>query len=393
MKVLIAGLGLIGGSFALALRDHGIAEEILGVESSEEHAAEALQLGLADRIVSFEEGVPEADLVVLATPVDTIPLMAVKALNRAGGRQVVMDMGSIKGELCEVISMHARRGRFVAAHPMWGTEYSGPKAAQRGAFTGRSVVLCDTVRSDKDALATVEGIFRTLGSPAVYMDPEEHDLHAAYVSHISHVTSFALALTVLEKEREERHIFDLAGGQEFGGNVGPDPAAQQIQRAGRAARTHTPVADHAPDARTRRRRGAEKRHGARQHHPTHHPLMTAAAETGRAGERAATEYLRRAGYEICALNWRQGRYELDIVACREGVLHFVEVKTRRSGSLTPPEAAATQRKFRALSRAAACYLRTVGWEGEVQFDLAAAEAAADGSVRVELIENALEYNW
>lgn len=189
MKVLIAGLGLIGGSFALALRDHGIAEEILGVESSEEHAAEALQLGLADRIVSFEEGVPEADLVVLATPVDTIPLMAVKALNRAGGRQVVMDMGSIKGELCEVISMHARRGRFVAAHPMWGTEYSGPKAAQRGAFTGRSVVLCDTVRSDKDALATVEGIFRTLGSPAVYMDPEEHDLHAAYVSHISHVTS------------------------------------------------------------------------------------------------------------------------------------------------------------------------------------------------------------
>ena len=121
--------------------------------------------------------------------------------------------------------------------------------------------------------------------------------------------------------------------------------------------------------------------------------MTAAAETGRAGERAATEYLRRAGYEICALNWRQGRYELDIVACREGVLHFVEVKTRRSGSLTPPEAAVTQRKFRALSRAAACYLRTVGWEGEVQFDLAAAEAAADGSVRVELIENALEYNW
>ena len=113
--------------------------------------------------------------------------------------------------------------------------------------------------------------------------------------------------------------------------------------------------------------------------------MTAAAETGRAGERAATEYLRRAGYEICALNWRQ--------ACREGVLHFVEVKTRRSGSLTPPEAAVTQRKFRALSRAAACYLRTVGWEGEVQFDLAAAEAAADGSVRVELIENALEYNW
>ena len=121
--------------------------------------------------------------------------------------------------------------------------------------------------------------------------------------------------------------------------------------------------------------------------------MTTTAETGQAGERAATEYLRRAGYEICARNWRQGRYELDIVALRDGILHFVEVKTRRAGSFTPPEAAATQRKFRALSRAAACYLRTTGWKGEVQFDLAAAEAFPDGTIRIELIENALEYNW
>jgi len=212
MKILIAGLGLIGGSFALALRDRGIADEILGVEKSDENAAEALRLGLADRIVTLEEGVPQADLVVLATPVDTIPLMAVKALNHVTDRQVVMDMGSIKAELCEVISMHARRGRFVAAHPMWGTEYSGPRAAQHGAFTGRNAVLCEAERSDADALATVEHIFRTLDVPVVYMGAEEHDLHAAYVSHISHVTSFALALTVLEKEREERHIFDLAGG-------------------------------------------------------------------------------------------------------------------------------------------------------------------------------------
>ena len=212
MKILIAGLGLIGGSFALALRDRGIADEILGVEKSDENAAEALRLGLADRIVTLEEGVPQADLVVLATPVDTIPLMAIKALNHVTDRQVVMDMGSSKAELCEVISMHARRGRFVAAHPMWGTEYSGPRAAQHGAFTGRNAVVCEAERSDADALATVERIFRTLDVPVVYMGAEEHDLHAAYVSHISHVTSFALALTVLEKEREERHIFDLAGG-------------------------------------------------------------------------------------------------------------------------------------------------------------------------------------
>ena len=212
MKILIAGLGLIGGSFALALRDRGIADEILGIEKSDENAAEALRLGLADRIVTLEEGVSQADLVVLATPVDTIPLMAVKVLNHVTDRQVVMDMGSIKAELCEVISMHARRGRFVAAHPMWGTEYSGPRAAQHGAFTGRNAVLCEAERSDADALAAVERIFRTLEVPVVYMGAEEHDLHAAYVSHISHVTSFALALTVLEKEREERHIFDLAGG-------------------------------------------------------------------------------------------------------------------------------------------------------------------------------------
>lgn len=212
MKILIAGMGLIGGSFALALRDRGIADEILGVEKSDENAAEALRLGLADRIVTLEEGVPQADLVVLATPVDTIPLMAVKALNHVTDRQVVMDMGSIKAELCEVISMHARRGRFVAAHPMWGTEYSGPRAAQHGAFTGRNAVVCEAERSDADALAAVERIFRALDVPVVYMGAEEHDLHAAYVSHISHVTSFALALTVLEKEREERHIFDLAGG-------------------------------------------------------------------------------------------------------------------------------------------------------------------------------------
>lgn len=212
MKAFVIGVGLIGGSFALALRDHGVVSEILGADASERNASEALQLGLVDRMVTQEEGMREADLIVLATPVDTIPLMAVKLLNKTSDRQVVMDMGSIKGELCESISMHARRGRFVATHPMWGTEYSGPRAAVRGAFTGRNVVICERGRSDADALATVERIYTALGMPIVYMEAEDHDLHAAYVSHISHITSFALALTVLEKEREEKHIFDLAGG-------------------------------------------------------------------------------------------------------------------------------------------------------------------------------------
>lgn len=212
MKIFIAGLGLIGGSFALAMRDRGLADEILGAERNGERVAEALRRGLADRIVSFDEGVRTADLTVLATPVDTIPLLAVKALNRVGARQTVIDMGSTKAELCEVIALHAARGRFVAVHPMWGTEYSGPQAALHGAFAGRNVVLCETERSEADAVALVEGLFRALEATPVYMEAEEHDLHAAYVSHISHVTSFALANTVLEKEREDRRIFDLAGG-------------------------------------------------------------------------------------------------------------------------------------------------------------------------------------
>lgn len=117
------------------------------------------------------------------------------------------------------------------------------------------------------------------------------------------------------------------------------------------------------------------------------------AQTGRRGECAATEYLRDRGYEVCALNWRNGRYELDIVARRDGVLHFVEVKTRRAGSLTPPEAALTPQKFRALTRAAQCYLASRGDDCEVQFDLAAVDILPDGTARVRFVENALEYNW
>lgn len=212
MKALIVGVGLIGGSFALALRDCGLADEILGTDASSAHAEKARERGVIDRIVTLEAGIAQADLIVLATPADTLPLLTVKTLNRVTGSQVVMDTGSIKAELCDAVSMHAARSRFVATHPMWGTEYSGPDAAQHAAFAGRKVVLCERERSAPDALQLVEGIYRALGASVVEMEPEEHDLHAAYVSHISHITSFALALTVLEKEREQRHIFDLAGG-------------------------------------------------------------------------------------------------------------------------------------------------------------------------------------
>ena len=211
-NVTIIGLGLIGGSFGLSLQDNKLCDCVWGIEHSEKSARRALELGLVERIVTLDEALEESDLIVLATPVDTIPTLAVKILNRISPNQILMDMGSTKQELCELTAMHPNRGRLVATHPMWGTEHSGPDAAEHGAFSSRTVVICEKESSNDDAIAQVEKIYSTLGMPIKYMSAEEQDLHCAYVSHISHITSFALALTVLEKEREEEHIFDLAGG-------------------------------------------------------------------------------------------------------------------------------------------------------------------------------------
>jgi prephenate dehydrogenase len=212
MNVCIIGLGLIGGSFALALRKHSLAERIFGVDASPAHAEKALSLGLVDEIVAADKATEVADIIAIATPVDTIPQLAVKLLNRINDKQVVFDMGSTKEELCEIISQHPRRNRFVAIHPMWGTEHSGPEAAVEGAFEGSNLVLCEADRSADDAVATMEQLFTQIGMKLMYMSAEKHDTHAAYVSHISHITSFILATTVLEKERESDTILDLAGG-------------------------------------------------------------------------------------------------------------------------------------------------------------------------------------
>jgi len=212
MIATVIGLGLIGGSLALSLKEKGLCSQVTGIEQSEKNAAKALELGLVDRIVTLDEALAQSDLIILATPVDVIPVMATKILNRIRPNQILMDMGSTKQELCEVVMMHPNRGRLVATHKMWGTEKSGPEDEEHKAFKGRTVVICEKESSDNDALAVVENIYRTLEMPIRYMSAEEQDTHCAYVSHISHITSFALALTVLEKEREEEHIFDLAGG-------------------------------------------------------------------------------------------------------------------------------------------------------------------------------------
>ncbi|MFI3330673.1 MAG: prephenate dehydrogenase [Rikenellaceae bacterium] len=214
MKAAVIGIGLIGGSFALSLKDNGLCSEVWGVDNSEANCKRALELGLVDKIATLDEIAPsdEIDLIVLATPVDTIPGLAVKVLNKVSDKQAVMDMGSVKVDLLEMIEQHSKRARFVATHPMWGTEFSGPEAAVKGAFTGRTVVICDKEQSDEKALELVKGVYEKIGMPIIYMSGEDQDMHSAYVSHISHISSFALALTVLEKEREQEHIFDLAAG-------------------------------------------------------------------------------------------------------------------------------------------------------------------------------------
>jgi prephenate dehydrogenase len=209
MTVTIVGVGLIGGSLALALKEKGIAQRVIGVEAEPAHQQKALELGLVDEIMELNEALKGSDLIVLATPVNAVVKLLPELLNKIE-KQIIMDVGSTKDSIMEAVKGHPKRGRFVATHPMWGTEHSGPEAAEKGAFTEKATVICDREKTDNDAVEVVENIYRQLGMHLVYMNGEEHDVHVAYVSHISHITSFALANTVLEKEREEDAIFELA---------------------------------------------------------------------------------------------------------------------------------------------------------------------------------------
>ncbi len=210
--VTIVGVGLISGSFALGLKEKNLAKHIIGVSKTEASAKKALELGLVDEMSPLEDAVKKSDLIYVAIPVDvTIPIVE-KILNLITDKQIVADAGSTKYALSKAIENHPMRKRFVLSHPMWGTEYSGPEAAVKNAFVGRACVICDKEKTDKDAVQLLENLYTELGMNIVYMNAEEHDVHAAYVSHISHITSFALANTVLEKEKEEEAIFELSGG-------------------------------------------------------------------------------------------------------------------------------------------------------------------------------------
>lgn len=218
-KIGIVGLGLIGGSMAIDLKRKGYASEIVGVENDPLNASAAEHIGLVDSVTDLKSCVAASDVIIVSVPVGAAMKIVPEVLDimaelypDGGCGKVVMDVCSTKENLAESVKYHPMRKNYVASHPMSGTEYSGPWAALPGLFDGRACIICDFNESSQSAVRVVEEIYDVLNMRVVYMNSSNHDVHTAYVSHFSHVISFALALTVLEKEKDEKHIFDLASG-------------------------------------------------------------------------------------------------------------------------------------------------------------------------------------
>jgi prephenate dehydrogenase len=213
MTIAVIGIGLIGGSMMLDLRKRHFADRIIGVDASLQHQNIALLCGIVDETDTLENAVDRSDLIILSTPVNTNCTMLPGILDRINGTtKVVTDMGSTKASIAEISKDHPARGRYVGAHPMAGTEFSGPLAAIGKLFDYKPAIICDPELCDSDAIGLVEKMLKVLNMRIVYMNSAVHDVHVAYISHISHITSFSLALSVLEKEKEEENILTLAGG-------------------------------------------------------------------------------------------------------------------------------------------------------------------------------------
>ncbi len=210
MKVTIIGLGLIGGSMAIGLRKVGLATELTGVDLNPQNASKALELGLVDKIESEDKALTSVDVVIVAIPVSALCALLPSVLDLIGKHTVVIDAGSTKTQISKAVNGHGKRKQFVAAHPLAGTENSGPEAALAGLFTGKTVIICEHDKSSPEALAIAGRIFNALEMKTIFMEADEHDKHVAYVSHLSHVSSFLLGQTVLDIEKDEKNIFDLA---------------------------------------------------------------------------------------------------------------------------------------------------------------------------------------
>jgi prephenate dehydrogenase len=211
MTLAIIGLGLIGGSLGIDIRKQELAKRIIGVDNNFQNAKDALSLGLVDEIKELDSAVADSDLIIIAIPVDQSIKVLDDVLDKINANTVVIDVGSTKEGICLIAEKHRNRGNFVATHPIAGTENSGPLAAISGLFKNKLSIICDPKKSSEFAIEQTESLFRTLGMKIIYMRSKEHDLHAAYVSHLSHISSFTLGITVLEIEKDEETIFELAG--------------------------------------------------------------------------------------------------------------------------------------------------------------------------------------
>jgi prephenate dehydrogenase len=218
VTISFIGIGLIGGSLAISLKENGFASRTIGVDSSSENCDKAIRRRLVDETMELEAAIAVSDIIVLATPVDVMLKLLPQILDQVGEHQTVVDVGSTKELLLNLVDGHPQRDRFVAAHPMAGTEFSGPEAAVPDLFSHKTCVIVDGELSAPDALEAARRMFQSCEMRLSRLDRKNHDLHCAYVSHISHIASFALALTVLEKEHDEQRIFELASSG-FGSTV------------------------------------------------------------------------------------------------------------------------------------------------------------------------------
>jgi prephenate dehydrogenase len=211
MNVTIIGLGLIGGSIAKDIRKSNFATKIIGVDNNEEHRKRAEEIGLVDNTLPLEEGLKQADIVVVAIPVDKIWKLLPQILDNIDAATTVTDVGSTKKQITEAVDQHPNRGNYVAAHPMSGTENSGPDAAIEGLFDQKICIICDQEKSRPQHLALIEKLYHTIGMDIAYMSADEQDHTTAHVSHLPHITAFALANAVLAQS-DRQIIFDLASG-------------------------------------------------------------------------------------------------------------------------------------------------------------------------------------
>lgn len=210
MKVYIIGLGLIGGSFALDIKKHREDAQIYGIDNNSVHVQQAKQLQIIDAEAQLND-IHHADMVVVAIPVNHTVALLPKVLDQIADGAIVFDVGSTKAHICSAVKNHKNRRNFLATHPIAGTEFSGPKAALEGLYAGKTNIICEVEQTAFKLQEQALSLFADMGMRIRYMNPEAHDKHIAYVSHLSHISSFMLGKTVIEKEKNERDIFDMAG--------------------------------------------------------------------------------------------------------------------------------------------------------------------------------------